>query len=90
MFNPLSSREIDIIISVIAFILAGILYKFMRKVFPHGRLLKCRDCGKEVSKSARSCPNCGGYYPALTLGSALTQIVLIFLITIGVTLILIG
>ncbi|MDW3024686.1 MAG: zinc ribbon domain-containing protein [Alphaproteobacteria bacterium] len=23
-------------------------------------LIKCKECGKEISKSARRCPNCGG------------------------------
>lgn len=26
--------------------------------------VKCRDCGKDVSKSSMSCPNCGAFFPA--------------------------
>jgi uncharacterized OB-fold protein len=29
-----------------------------------GRLVKCRDCGKDVSRSAKACPHCGAKSPA--------------------------
>src|SRR3989339_176151 len=46
----------------------------------HGRLRKCRDCGKEVSVMASKCPNCGTIYPAMTL----TAYVIIILISLGI------
>ena len=30
-----------------------------------GTVKTCRDCGAEVSGSARSCPTCGAYKPAM-------------------------
>jgi len=29
-------------------------------------LLKCRECGKDVSDTAEQCPNCGADSPSLT------------------------
>jgi hypothetical protein len=45
---------------------------------------KCKDCGKEVSSSARACPHCGKMYPA----GGLTRGAKIFLFLIAVPLII--
>jgi len=44
------------------------------------KLVKCKDCGHEVSKSAKACPNCGAKLP----GRHPILITLLALIIIGV------
>lgn len=41
-------------------------------------LIKCKECGKEISKKAKSCPHCGAQTPKPT--SAVTWLVLILII----------
>lgn len=45
------------------------------------KLIKCKDCGKEISKNAKSCPNCGA---KIVKTSMMTWLVLIFIIAFGV------
>ncbi len=47
------------------------------------KLKNCKHCGKEVAKSAKSCPSCGG-----KLGSP--AIVRLFCIVIGIILVVVG
>jgi hypothetical protein len=44
-------------------------------------LIKCRECGREVSSSAKSCPQCGAKLPKKT--SFVTWAVLIFFVFVG-------
>lgn len=44
------------------------------------KLVKCRDCEHEVSKSAKTCPSCGVAKPAQQQTSALTGLISIGLI----------
>ena len=32
------------------------------------KLVQCKDCGKEVSKSAKTCPHCGAKKPVEGIG----------------------
>ena len=32
------------------------------------KLAQCKDCGKEVSKSAKTCPHCGANKPVESIG----------------------
>ena len=32
------------------------------------KLVQCKDCGKEVSKSAKTCPHCGAKKPVESIG----------------------
>lgn len=47
------------------------------------KLKKCKHCGKEVAKSAKSCPNCGG-----KLGSPF--IVRVFVLVLGIIIVVVG
>jgi hypothetical protein len=56
-------------------------------------LQPCRECGKDVSQSAKSCPHCGVAYPANKLaaaGASMTQVgcALTLLVTVPLLLLL--
>lgn len=45
--------------------------KKKKKVQPHqtkSKTIKCRQCGKQVSKNAKRCPNCGTMLKLSTAG----------------------
>jgi hypothetical protein len=44
---------------------------------------KCKDCGKEVGKSARRCPHCGAYHWStgrIVFASIFALLVLLFVV----------
>ena len=45
-------------------------------------LIKCRECGKEVSTSAQNCPNCGAPVkkPGIGCGGAILILFAVFFI----------
>lgn len=65
---------------------------------PNGALIKCPDCGKEISRSALACPNCGRPMKAQpqvqregpflqTLNAGCVVVVVIVLIVVAVVII---
>ena len=47
------------------------------------KLKKCKHCGKEVAKNAKSCPNCGGKLGSTFIVKVLCLILCIILIIVG-------
>jgi hypothetical protein len=46
-------------------------------------LIKCKDCGNEVSKKAQSCPNCGAPLKRKSIG-CFSGLLIIFLVIVGI------
>jgi hypothetical protein len=43
-------------------------------------LIKCKECGKEVSAQAKACPNCGATFPGVgAKGCAIAFLVILFI-----------
>lgn len=43
-------------------------------------LVKCKECGKEISKNAMKCPHCGAQLPTLTQSQRVVWAVVMFII----------
>lgn len=48
-----------------------------------GKLKKCKHCGKNVAKSAKSCPSCGGKLGSPFIVKALCLVIVIILVIVG-------
>ncbi|MCY4642651.1 MAG: hypothetical protein OXC41_08170 [Gammaproteobacteria bacterium] len=49
------------------------------------KLVQCKDCGKDVSRSARTCPHCGAKKPYKSTGCfTVIVIFILLLILVGI------